>query len=87
MALADTSAYFLIMVQLGAVQAAVTSSLDIHFFARPEPTDLIAETTMLKLGKRLAVTSVAMRSASGPTLVAQATVTYALPREALAVAR
>jgi uncharacterized protein (TIGR00369 family) len=80
MALADTAAYFLIMVHLGAVQAAVTSSLDIHFLSRPEPTDVIATATMLKLGKRLAVTAVLMRSAGQPSLVAHAIVTYALPR-------
>jgi uncharacterized protein (TIGR00369 family) len=80
MALADTSAYYLTLAHAGPIPHAATANLDIHFLARPKPADVVATATLLRLGRRLAVSSVAMRSAGETELVAQATVTYALPR-------
>jgi len=77
MMLADQAAYFLTLAQAGPVVSATTANLDIHFLSRPEPIDVIAEATLLRLGKRLAVSSVDLWS--GAELVARATVTYALP--------
>ncbi len=77
MALADTAAYFLTLAHAGPVASAATANLDIHFLARPKPVDITAVATMLRLGKRLSVARVDMFSES--TLVAHATVTYALP--------
>lgn len=79
MTLADTAAYFLVLAMHGPVALAVTSSLEIHFLAKAPPADVLGTATMLKLGRRLAVTTVAMRSVVGDVLVAHATVTYALP--------
>ena len=78
MALADTAAYFLTLAHAGPqVASAATANLDIHFLSRPQPVDVIAVATMLRLGRRLAVSTVNLRS--GDELVAHATVTYALP--------
>jgi acyl-coenzyme A thioesterase PaaI-like protein len=59
------------------VPSAATANLDIHFLVRPKPEDITATATMLRLGRRLAVTKVDIHSAD--QLVAHATVTYALP--------
>jgi uncharacterized protein (TIGR00369 family) len=78
MALADTAAYFLTLAQAGPVVAsAATANLDIHFLSRPQPVDVLATATLLRLGRRLSVATVDLRS--GDDLVAHATVTYALP--------
>jgi uncharacterized protein (TIGR00369 family) len=77
MALADTAAYFLTLAQAGPVASAATANLDIHFLSRPEPVDVLATATLLRLGRRLSVAAVDLRS--GDDLVAHATVTYALP--------
>lgn len=78
MALADTAAYYLVLAHVGPHAAsAATANLDIHFLSRPQPVDVIAKATMLRLGRRLAVATVDLHS--GPDLVAHATVTYALP--------
>lgn len=77
MALADTAAYFLTLAQAGPVASAATANLDIHFLSRPQPVDVLATATLLRLGRRLSVAAVDLRS--GDDLVAHATVTYALP--------
>ncbi len=78
MALADTSAYYLVLAHVGPQAAsAATANLDIHFLSRPQPVDVLAKATMLRLGRRLAVCAVDLHS--GDDLVAHATVTYALP--------
>jgi uncharacterized protein (TIGR00369 family) len=76
MALADSAAYYLVLAHTGRPEA-VTSNLDIHFLSRPKPAEVTAVATLLRLGKRLAVSRVDMLS--GDDLVAHATVTYALP--------
>ena len=75
MALADTAAYFLVLAHAGPVDAA-TSNLDIHFLTRPQPVDVTAVATLLRLGSKLAVSTVELRA--GGELVAHATVTYAV---------
>ena len=77
MALADTAAYFVTLAHAGPLPGAATANLDIHFLLRPQPQDIIATATMLRLGRRLAVSKVDLHS--GDDLVAHATVTYALP--------
>src|SRR5437764_7559527 len=74
MALADTAAYYVTLVHAGPVPSAATANLDIHFLVRPKPADIIAVATMLRLGRRLAVSKVDLLS--GDDLVAHATVTY-----------
>ena len=65
--------------QVGRVEMAVTSNLNINFMQRPEPRDLIAEATLLKLGKRLAFCEVRLMSAGSDELVAHVTGSYSLP--------
>jgi uncharacterized protein (TIGR00369 family) len=80
MGLADTAAYFVTLAHAGPVRSAATANLDIHFLVRPAPGDIVAIATMLRLGRRLAVSKVDLFS--GDRLVAHATVTYALPNPA-----
>jgi len=78
MALADTAAYFVTLAHAGPPAAtSATANLDIHFLSRPKPADVTAVATMLRLGRRLAVTRVELFSDA--ELVAHATVSYALP--------
>jgi uncharacterized protein (TIGR00369 family) len=81
MALADTSAYYLILSMIGPVALAVTTSLNINFMRRPAPDELVAKAKMLKLGRQLAVVEVNLESGGSGALVAQATVTYSIPPE------
>ena len=80
MALADTAAYFCTLAQAGPVASAATANLDIHFLSRPQPVDVTAIATMLRLGRRLSVCTVELWA--GDDHVAHATVTYALPPRA-----
>lgn len=79
MALADTSAWVVIMSQIGPVVLAVTTSLHIDFLRKPELTDLMARARLLKLGKRLAVVDVELCSRGSNELVAKSQVTYSIP--------
>jgi|HubBroStandDraft_4_1064222.scaffolds.fasta_scaffold78183_1 uncharacterized protein (TIGR00369 family) len=79
MALADGAAYCLILAHIGPVALAVTSSLNISFLRKPERGDVVGEATFLKLGRKLAVVDVRIRSKASVELVAQAVVTYAIP--------
>jgi uncharacterized protein (TIGR00369 family) len=79
MSLADTSAWIAIMSQIGPVVLAVTTSLHIDFLRKPQLTDLMARTRMLKLGRRLAVVDVELYSRGETELVAKAQVTYSIP--------
>lgn len=79
MSLADTSAWVAIMSQIGPVVLAVTTSLHIDFLRKPQLTDLIARTRLLKLGRRLAVVDVDLFSRGETELVAKAQVTYSIP--------
>jgi uncharacterized protein (TIGR00369 family) len=79
MALADFAMYVAVLAAIGPVPLAVTTSLSINFLRRPVAADLLAEAKLMKLGKRLAVGDVAIRSAGGAELVAHATSTYSIP--------
>jgi uncharacterized protein (TIGR00369 family) len=79
MALADTSAYFLTLAHTGPLPHMATANLDIHFLSRPKPVDIIATARLLRLGRRLAVSTVEIRSDGSDEVVAHSTVTYALP--------
>ena len=77
--LADVALYVAILASLGPVALAVTTNLNINFLKRPDPTDLIGEARLLKLGKRLAVGEVSITPAGGGELVAHAVGTYSIP--------
>jgi uncharacterized protein (TIGR00369 family) len=82
MALADYAMYFAVLGAVGWVPLAVTTNLTINFLRRPAARDLIAEARLLKLGKRLAVGEIGIRSEGDDELVAHATSTYSIPLKA-----
>src|ERR1051326_473233 len=63
MALADFAMYVGVLASIGPVPLAVTRNLNINFLRKPAARDLIGECKLLKLGKRLAVGEVTIRSA------------------------
>ena len=93
MGLADAAIYAMVMSRIGAVELAVTTSLNINFLRKPAPGDIVARATPLKFGKRLVVGEVAIYSAtdsavdytgekndlSDTDMVAHATATYSIP--------
>ena len=79
MALADLAMYVTVLAMIGPVALAVTTNLNINFLRKPSRVDVIAECRLLKLGKRLAVGEVIMRSEGDAEPVAHATVTYSIP--------
>ena len=80
MELADFAMYVVLLSAIGPVGLAVTTNLNINFFAKaPAGHDLIAEARLMKLGKRLAVGEVTLSSAGGGDAVAHVTSTYSIP--------
>ena len=79
MALADYAMYVAILAQLGPVALAVTTNLSINFLRRPRPCDMLADCSILKLGRRLAVGEVALRSEGEEDVVAHVVTTYSIP--------
>ncbi|MGB6536289.1 MAG: PaaI family thioesterase [Xanthobacteraceae bacterium] len=79
MALADFAMYVAVLSAIGWVPLAVTTNLSINFLTKPAARDLIAEARLIKLGKRLAVGEIGLRSEGADTLVAHATATYSIP--------
>jgi uncharacterized protein (TIGR00369 family) len=80
MALADFAMYVGLLASIGPVPLAVTINLSINFLRKPEARDLIAECRLLKLGKRLAMGEVTIRSDGSEEPVAHVTSTYSIPR-------
>jgi uncharacterized protein (TIGR00369 family) len=83
MALADLGSYVAIHASIGWSPMAVTTNLSINFLKRPAQKDLLAETRLIKLGKRLAVADIAIRTEGEEELVAHATSTYAIPSSSI----
>jgi acyl-coenzyme A thioesterase PaaI-like protein len=79
MMLADTGLWVALLAMIGREPLSVTSPLDIDFLRKPAPADVIAETTLYKIGKRLAVGDVIMYSDGESVPCARASVTYAIP--------
>lgn len=79
MALADHAAYVAIFTRTGIVPMAVTSNLSIDFLRPCIGKALIADATLIKLGKNLAVTTVDLRAEGNDKLSSRATVTYVIP--------
>lgn len=77
-AMADCASYLLVLSHVGKVALAVTTNLNINFLSKPEG-DLLADANILKLGKRLAVCEITIRSRNDRTVVAHATATYSIP--------
>jgi len=79
MGLTDFAMYVAILASIGPVPLAVTTNLNINFLRKPGARDLIAECRLLKLGKRLAVGEVIIRSDGTEAPVAHVTSTYSIP--------
>jgi uncharacterized protein (TIGR00369 family) len=79
MALADFAMYVAVLAAIGPVPLAVTTNLNINFLRKPARRDLVAEARLLKLGKRLAVGEVTIRSEGEEEPVAHVTSTYSIP--------
>ena len=79
MALADFAMYVGLLASIGPVPLAVTTNLNINFLRKPGARDLIAECRLLKLGRRLAVGEVSIRSDGQEDPVAHVTSTYSIP--------
>lgn len=78
--LADLSIYAALLSRLGpSAIPAVTSNLNITFLTRPPARDMIAETRLVRVGRRLAYAEVALYSDGSTEMIAHATGTYALP--------
>lgn len=79
MMLADACMYAVVLSLIGDVKLAVTTNFNINFLRKPADTDLLADGSIIKLGKRLAVLEVSILSGDDHELVAHATGTYSIP--------
>jgi uncharacterized protein (TIGR00369 family) len=79
MSLADFALYVAVLSVVGKVPLAVTTHLSINFLRKPGEGDLIAETRLLKAGKRLCVGEVTILPGEGGEAVAHVTGTYSVP--------
>jgi uncharacterized protein (TIGR00369 family) len=80
MELADVAMYVAVLASIGWVPLAVTTNLNINFLRKPGQRDLVADARLIKLGKRLAVGDVNIRSDGTEAIVAHATSTYSIPQ-------
>ncbi|WP_413204005.1 PaaI family thioesterase [Rhodospirillum sp. A1_3_36] len=86
MALADVAMYAVVLSLVGRVELAVTTNLSINFLRKPPSHDILAESHVLKEGKRLVVAEVELFSARQDgtrDLVAHVTGTYSVPPHAV----
>ena len=85
MMIADCAIYVAILGKLGKsgeVTLAATTNLNIHFLRKPvADKDIIAESKLLKVGKRLLIGEVFIYSAGLDMPVAHATATYSIPTQ------
>ena len=81
MGFADRSAYAVILAHIGIVPMAVTSNLNMSFLRAVEARDFYCDATLIKLGRRLATVDARIWQDAPERVLAQSTVTYALPGE------
>jgi uncharacterized protein (TIGR00369 family) len=81
MELADFAMYVALLGSIGWLPLAVTTNLNINFLRKPAQRDLLAEVRLIKLGKRLAIGDIGIKSEGEEELVAHATATYSIPRK------
>jgi uncharacterized protein (TIGR00369 family) len=80
MALADCAMYVVLLSAIGPVGLAVTTNLNINFLRKGQAgQDVLADAKILKLGKRLAVGEVNLKSGTSPDPIAHVTATYSIP--------
>jgi uncharacterized protein (TIGR00369 family) len=80
MSLADFAVWVAVLAEVGPEPMTVTVNLNINFLRQVPPGDVIAETRLHKVGKRLATGDVVMYGDGDPEPVAQASVTYSIPQ-------
>ena len=79
--LADCAVYLCLIAMVGPEALAVTTNASIDFMRKPDANQaLIADVTLLKLGRGLVVGDVHITSENSDALVARATLTYSRPR-------
>ena len=79
MELADFAMYVAVFSAIGPQPLAVTTNLSINFLRKPAQADLLADSKLLKVGKRLVVGEVALYSDGSDEPVAHVTSTYSVP--------
>ena len=79
--LADVSFYLATLSIIGPKRLTVTTNCSINFLRKPNISDLISETRVLKIGKTLSVGDVLIYSNGIKEPVAHASLTYSIPRE------
>ncbi|MDW5285967.1 PaaI family thioesterase, partial [Alteromonas macleodii] len=80
MSVADVALYVAILGKIGIVPLAVTTSLNINFLRKPSATErIIAECSLIKVGRTLVVGEVSLYSEGVSDLVAHAVGTYSIP--------
>lgn len=80
MAVADVAIYVAILGKIGIVPLTVTTSLTINFLRKPSAdARIIAECTLLKVGRTLIVGEVSLYSEGSDDVVAHVVGTYSVP--------
>ena len=79
--LADVSFYLATLSIIGPKSLTVTTNCSINFLRKPNISDLISETRVLKIGKTLSVGDVLIYSNGIKEPVAHASLTYSIPRK------
>ena len=79
--LADVSFYLATLSIIGPKSLTVTTNCSINFLRKPNISDLISESRVLKIGKTLSVGDVLIYSEGIKEPVAHASLTYSIPRE------
>ena len=77
--LADVAFYIATLAMIGPKALTVTTNVSIDFMRKPEPTSMLAEARILKLGRTLSVGDVTLYSEGKIEPVAHANVTYSIP--------
>ena len=80
MSIADVALYVAILGRIGIVPLTVTTSLTINFLRKPSAAArIMAECTLLKVGRTLIVGEVSLYSEGSSDLVAHVVGTYSVP--------
>lgn len=78
--LADAGFYLALLSRIGRVPLAVTTNASVDFMRKPvADRDVLGAAELFKLGRRLAVGQVLMRSEGTDDIVCRASLTYAIP--------
>lgn len=80
MSIADVAIYVAILGRIGIVPLTVTTSLSINFLRRPSSqARIIADCTLMKVGRTLIVGEVSLYSEGSDDMVAHVVGTYSVP--------